>query len=211
MQSAVAIHLWIRLFDPQTAQEEEEKFAQTGHGEFPFRARDGSTKFPSPSYNGMVGNIARELISFSDFPFQGPKSTGPVDEGQEEETNLFPSLGETIRYLREYVERHGLRQYISFGTEVVSVRVRKDWKWIIKTRQAGYDDVSIWDAVVVAAGLWDRIHIPSIEGIDKIPRERLVHARFYRSPAFLHGKVMHTSDYSTRFREHMLILQFRNA
>lgn len=140
----------------------------------------------------MIGNIAHELISFQDHPHVGvPGSTGPVADGEREESNLYPSRKATLDYLHSYTEKHSLRQNISLSTEVVSVRVAGDNRWTVTTRNGltGNEDTEIWDAVIYAGGLWERIYIPQIDGINLLPKENFVHARAYRSASMFAGKV----------------------
>lgn len=139
-----------------------------------------------------MGNIAHELISFADHSWPTLASCkGPVADGELEETNLYGSLDDTISYLHAYAQKHNLRQHISLNTEVISARSTEKTKWTLVTKNTLSDEESttVWDAVVYAGGLWDRLYIPQIEGFEDLPKDRLLHARFYRSPSILAGKV----------------------
>ncbi|KZV79193.1 FAD/NAD(P)-binding domain-containing protein [Exidia glandulosa HHB12029] len=178
------------FFDPKVASEEARRYAQDASTRYPVVLDDGSApKYPSPAYEGMIGNIAHELISISGRPFDKPLSTGPVQEGEREESDLFPSLDSTIAYLRAFADAYSLHNHIKLDTEVVSTRfVDGKWKVMTKNLLNGEETSSTYDAVVYAAGLWDRRHLPAIAGIDSLPKERLLHARFYRSPTIFAGK-----------------------
>ena len=145
----------------------------------------------------MMGNIAHELVSLNDHPYPGMKrTTGPLVDGDREESDLFASLDQTMDYLRVYTDKHKLRAHIRLHTEVVSVRSIDETRWSVETKDivTSQTATSTWDAVVYAAGLWERLYFPKIDGLEELPKERLVHGRFYRSPSMFTGKVCSASE-----------------
>ncbi|KDQ21799.1 hypothetical protein BOTBODRAFT_169000 [Botryobasidium botryosum FD-172 SS1] len=225
-------------FDPSVAKEEVERYQKTRRGEYPFRSNeprdDGGQKqrvyWPSPAYEGMVGNIARDLLAFSDFPWPkptpSPSSTSALqnleahargdgaktrsstqdveseDAGlnmeslSDEDVDIFPTLLETIAYLKSYATHFNLLPHISLNSEVVSVRYREredgyvGWEVKVKARvidgagESFTETISWWDAVVMAGCVYDNLAIPHIDGLESLPEEQVLHARYYRSPAF---------------------------
>ncbi|KAH7103115.1 hypothetical protein BKA62DRAFT_697273 [Auriculariales sp. MPI-PUGE-AT-0066] len=179
------------LFDDHVAQEELARFSHDSSTEFPFYDSHGQVHFPSPTYRSMIGNVAHELQSFNGHQHPGlALSTGSVEDGHREETNLYATREQEIEYLRTYIDKHQLVKWVSLNTEVISVRSTEQtrWKVITKDTSTGSQSTSYFDAIIYAGGLWDRTFIPQIDGIEALPRERLVHARFYRSASVLTGK-----------------------
>ncbi|KDQ21800.1 hypothetical protein BOTBODRAFT_50347 [Botryobasidium botryosum FD-172 SS1] len=224
--------------DPLIAKQEVDRYQETRRGEYPFRSTkpsdDGQEErvhWPSPAYEGMMGNIPRDLIAFSDFPWPKPTSSSlsasepqdiDADTGSDgaknrnriqdaenedaeldmesladEDVDIFPTLLETIAYIKSYAAHFNLLPHVSLNAEVVSVRYRKrddgyvGWEVKVKTRAVGEAPTEItswWDAVVMAGGMCDSLAIPNIDGLEALPEEQVVHARHYRSPTSWTGK-----------------------
>jgi cation diffusion facilitator CzcD-associated flavoprotein CzcO len=70
--------------------------------------------------------------------------------------------GEQIAsYLRDVADRHGVRQHISFGTEIESA-TWTDGRWTLRSRSESYEA----DVLVLACGQLHRPRWPTIEGMD---------------------------------------------
>ena len=70
----------------------------------------------------------------------------------------FMRHGEVLKYLEDYADHFGLRKYINFQTEVISVKPRENmeqltWEVITKDLQSfKAEQTGIFDAVVVCNG-----------------------------------------------------------
>jgi hypothetical protein len=92
-------------------------------------------------------------------------------------------------YFDEFADHCGLREKISFRTEVVKVEPA-DGAWAVTTKSPGGDEhTERYRAVVVANGHhWDpRWPEPAFPGSDEFEGEQL-HAHHYREPDVLRGK-----------------------
>jgi hypothetical protein len=122
----------------------------------------GNKNGMSSAYRGLYINTSRDRMQFADYPM-------PRDLPD------FPHHTQIARYFEAYVDRFGLRERISFETEVKSAKRRDDGVWVVETDRHG---VREYDALVVANGHhWD-------------PR--------WPEPPFpgeLHGEVLHAHHY----------------
>ncbi|CAM5644674.1 cyclohexanone monooxygenase [Streptomyces pilosus] len=81
-------------------------------------------------------------------------------------THFYPAGGQYQTYLRRVVDRHGLREKISFGTEVTGLRWDESvQRWQLTLRAAdGTVSTTSAAAVVTAAGFLNRPSVPNVPG-----------------------------------------------
>nr|GAT43835.1 predicted protein [Mycena chlorophos] len=141
-------------------------------------------RWPSPAYEGLVGNVLPEFLSFSAHPhFPEPPST---KDGQP-----FPSLTETQEYLRAFAAPLLAAGRIRLGLEVLRVeelQQREGWRVLLRDRD-GKDVEEQWDAVVVAVAFYDNEAYPDTPGVDTLRENGLTtHCRTWRGPQGYDGK-----------------------
>ena len=133
----------------------------------------------SALYDDLESNIPKELMQFSDYPFN-------------KELQLFPGRKEVLEYLEEHAREVG--HLIRFQTQVSDVRQSVKEAWVVQSRdlESGDEREEQFDAIVVASGHFDVPYIPDIQGV-KEWNERspgtLNHSKFYRRPDDYRGKV----------------------
>ena len=130
----------------------------------------------SSAYRSLHINSSRSLMSYKAFPM-------PEDYPD------YPSHEHIAAYFDAYTERFGLREKITFRTEVLSVRP-VDGKWEVTVEAAdGERETNRYRAVLVANGHhWDpRWPEPPFPGADGFAGEQ-IHAHYYREPGVLEGK-----------------------
>jgi dimethylaniline monooxygenase (N-oxide forming) len=130
----------------------------------------------SSAYRSLHINSSRKLMSFKAFPM-------PDDYPD------YPSHEHVAAYFDGYAERFGLRDRITFQTEVVRVEPA-DAEWDVTVEDAGgRRETRRYRAVIVANGHhWDpRWPEPPFPGADAYGGEQL-HAHYYREPDVLVGK-----------------------
>ena len=96
--------------------------------------------FMTPMYDRLETNIPRMLMGFSDLDWP-------------EDCQLFPRHEEVMEYIKRYSE--DVRHLISFGTQVLDVRLDTNKRWLVKTQEVAQDgrgkiDEQTFDAVVVS-------------------------------------------------------------
>ncbi|KAG6334858.1 hypothetical protein ID866_4234 [Astraeus odoratus] len=147
--------------------------------------KDRRPRWRSPAYPGMIGNVHPEFLSFSEKPFPVPA----------EPSQPFPSLSETITYLKDFARPLQEQGRIRLNHEVVRVEeidhckgggwrvVMKDWG------QGGVEKEEQWDAIVVTTVWYDNPHYPSIDGLDAIrDAGKARHAISWSGPSGYEGK-----------------------
>ncbi|MEO5709366.1 MAG: NAD(P)-binding domain-containing protein [Nocardioidaceae bacterium] len=138
----------------------------------------------SSAYRSLHINTSRDLMEYSSFPM-------PRDLPD------YPNHWQIAAYFDAYVDHFGLRDRITFRTEVVKVESVPDrgegYDVTTRTRNAHGEvsepDVRRYTDVVVANGHhWDpRWPEPSYAGAETFPGQQL-HAHYYRTPEGLAGK-----------------------
>jgi cation diffusion facilitator CzcD-associated flavoprotein CzcO len=101
----------------------------------------------------------------------------------------YPNHFQMAAYFDEFVEHFGLREKISFRTEVVKVEP-VDGEWAVTVRaEGGAEATERYRAVLVANGHhWDpRWPEPAFSGADRFEGEQM-HVHHYREPDVLEGK-----------------------
>jgi flavin-binding monooxygenase-like protein len=130
----------------------------------------------SSAYSSLHIDSSKELLGYSTFPM--PESY-PV----------YPDHRQIARYFDDYVERFGLKERITFRTEVKSAEpVDGEWEVAIESAD-GPNETRCYRAVLVANGHhWDaRWPEPAFPGSEEFAGEQM-HSHYYREPDVLRGK-----------------------
>ena len=152
-------------------------------------SRDGgisittSLELESPMYDYLETNIPKDLMGYSDKPF-------------ERDWPLFIRHENFLAYLEDYAEPY--RELISLHTQVQNVRphstsTNQGRRWEVFTRdlKSGKEGQSVFDAVVVANGHYTVPFIPAVEGLrvwNKNYPSTIIHSKAYRKPENYDGK-----------------------
>ncbi len=130
----------------------------------------------SSAYRSLHINSARKLMSYRAFPM-------PEDYPD------YPSHVQVAKYFDDFAERFGLRERITFRTEVVSAKPGGDG-WEVTVEDAdGARRIESYRAVLVANGHhWKpRWPEPPFSGAQEYEGEQM-HVHHYREPDVLEGK-----------------------
>ncbi len=130
----------------------------------------------SSAYRSLHINSARKLMSYKAFPM-------PEDYPD------YPSHWQVAKYFDDYAERFGLKERITFKTEVVSAEP-VDGEWEVTVEGADGDRrTERYRAVLVANGHhWKpRWPEPPFPGAEEFEGEQM-HVHHYREPDVLQGK-----------------------
>ena len=130
----------------------------------------------SSAYRSLHINSARKLMSYRAFPM-------PEDYPD------YPSHWQVAKYFDDYVEHFGLRDGITFNTEVVAARpVDGEWEVAVED-SSGERRTERYRAVLVANGHhWNpRWPEPAFPGSEEFEGEQ-IHVHHYREPEVLVGK-----------------------
>jgi hypothetical protein len=130
----------------------------------------------SSAYRSLHINSARKLMSYRAFPM-------PEDYPD------YPSHWQVAKYFDDYVEHFGLREGITFNTEVVAAEP-VDGEWEVTVEGPGEErSTERYRAVLVANGHhWNpRWPEPAFAGADEYEGEQ-IHVHHYREPDVLVGK-----------------------
>jgi len=130
----------------------------------------------SSAYRSLHINSARKLMSYKAFPM-------PEDYPD------YPSHWQIAKYFDDYAERFGLKERISFNTEVVAAQpIGGGWEVTVEDADGKRRSES-YRAVIVANGHhWKpRWPEPPFDGADEYEGEQM-HVHHYREPTVLEGK-----------------------
>ena len=136
--------------------------------------------FATPIYDELETNVPRSMMTYSNFPWN-------------RNTSLFPKH----EVVKQYLESYAAHLPINYNTEVSNARqimVRRTLRWEITTRSAcskERTEVNHFDAMVVAAGNYDTIHEPVIEGLEDWKSwypGTVSHSKTYRRPSDFRDK-----------------------
>jgi thioredoxin reductase len=130
----------------------------------------------SSAYRSLHINTSRRVMAFESLPMP-------------DHFPDYPDHFQMAAYFDEFADHFGLREKISFRTEVVNVEP-SDGAWAVTTRgESGAATTGRYRAVLVANGHhWDpRWPEPAFPGADDFEGEQL-HAHHYREPDVLRGK-----------------------
>jgi dimethylaniline monooxygenase (N-oxide forming) len=133
----------------------------------------------SSAYRSLHINTSRDAMQYAAYPM--PESYPD-----------YPSHWQVAEYFDSFVDHFGLRDRITFRTEVTRVLPLPGggFEVTIRSREHGREaEVRRYDHVVVANGHhWDpRWPEPSFPGSDTFPGTQM-HAHYYRTPEALEGK-----------------------
>jgi dimethylaniline monooxygenase (N-oxide forming) len=148
-----------------------EKGSEVG-GNWRYRNDNGM----SSAYRSLHINTSRGLMSYATFPM-------PEDYPD------YPNHWQIAKYFDDYVDHFGLRERISFRTEVKKVEpIAGEWE-VTVTDADGREQTNRYGAVMVANGHhWDpRWPEPPFPGSDHFAGEQ-IHAHHYKEPDLLEGK-----------------------
>ncbi|MEX2108760.1 MAG: NAD(P)-binding domain-containing protein [Solirubrobacterales bacterium] len=130
----------------------------------------------SSAYRSLHINSARKLMSYKAYPM-------PEDYPD------YPSHWQVAKYFDDYAERFGLREKITFRTEVLSAEPVEDGWEVTVEDGTGAREARRYGAVLVANGHhWDpRWPEPAFPGSEEFEGEQ-IHVHHYREPDVLVGK-----------------------
>jgi dimethylaniline monooxygenase (N-oxide forming) len=130
----------------------------------------------SSAYRSLHINTSRRVMAFKSLPM--PESYPD-----------YPDHFQMAAYFDEFADHFGLREKISFRTEVTNVEPA-DGEWAVTTKaESGAEATERYRAVLIANGHhWDpRWPEPAFPGSEDFEGEQL-HAHHYREPDVLRGK-----------------------
>ncbi|KAL6044837.1 Flavin-containing monooxygenase [Balamuthia mandrillaris] len=168
---------WVYTDD---TEEEEQKWLQEAAGE----QHDGSAspKVFSSMYRSLRTNLPKEIMAFSDFPFD------PSIESS------FVTHDQVRDYLQDYAAHHQLLSLIRFNSTVRCVEPFSSegdgcQRWRVATApttstcngQQQHETYSVVDAVVVCNGHFSQPYYPFIPGLKDFPG-MVTHSHNYRNP-----------------------------
>jgi dimethylaniline monooxygenase (N-oxide forming) len=148
-----------------------EKGSQIG-GNWRFENDNGM----SSAYRSLHINTSRRVMAFKSLPMP-------------DHFPDYPDHFQMAAYFDEFADHFGLRERISFRTEVTKV-APADGEWAVTTKAgSGAEATERYQAVLVANGHhWDpRWPEPAFPGSEEFEGEQL-HAHHYREPDVLRGK-----------------------
>jgi dimethylaniline monooxygenase (N-oxide forming) len=139
--------------------------------------RYGNDNEMSSAYESLHINTSRQMMEYAAYPM--PDSLPD-----------YPGHRQIAQYFDDYVDHFGLRDSITFRTEVTKVTPTDGGYTVtVRSRDGGEPETRSYREVVVANGHhWDpRWPEPSFPGASTFPGEQL-HAHYYRTPEPLVGK-----------------------
>ena len=126
----------------------------------------------SSAYKSLHINTCRDVMEYAAYPM--PKTLPD-----------FPSHYQIAAYFDNYVDHFGLRETITFRTEVTRVTAAPDGGWDVtaRSRDTGEETTGRYRAVLVANGHhWDpRWPEPPFPGADTFTGEQQ-HSHYYKTP-----------------------------
>ncbi len=139
--------------------------------------RFGNDNEMSSAYESLHINTSRQLMEYAAYPM--PESLPD-----------YPDHRQIAAYFDDFVDHFGLREQVSFRTEVTLVEPTPGgYAVTVRSRDGGEPQTRTYREVIVANGHhWDpRWPEPSFPGAESFPGEQL-HAHYYRTPEPLVGK-----------------------
>ncbi|XP_071476241.1 flavin-containing monooxygenase 5-like [Diadema antillarum] len=131
---------------------------------------------PSCIYKGLVTNICKPMMAFSDFPF--PPEWPPFLQGEH-----------VLKYYKDYANHFDLLKNIRFNTKVVQVEKADDFektgRWIVRSQCKDEDiKIEVFDAVMVCTGLHSSGYVPEFPGMSEFKGQVLHTCQFRRGSYF---------------------------
>ena len=141
--------------------------------------RYGNDNGVSSAYRSLHINTSRTAMEYAAFPM-------PEDYPD------YPSHWQIAEYFDTFVDHFGLRERISFRTEVTKVLAAPTGGYDVTVREREHAREAVvhhYDHVIVANGHhWDaRWPEPGFPGAESFPGTQL-HAHYYRTPEIFEGK-----------------------
>jgi dimethylaniline monooxygenase (N-oxide forming) len=139
--------------------------------------RYGNDNEMSSAYESLHINTSRQMMEYAAYPM--PESLPD-----------YPDHRQVAQYFDDFVDHFGLRDRITFRTEVTHVApAGTGYDVTFRSRDGGEPETRRYEHVVVANGHhWNpRWPEPSFPGADGFPGEQ-IHAHYYRTPDPLVGK-----------------------
>ncbi|KAG1879998.1 FAD/NAD(P)-binding domain-containing protein [Suillus subluteus] len=124
---------------------------------------DHRSRWSTPAYPGLIGNVIPEFLSFSEHPFPAPPR----------EHQPFPTLAETNAYLKEFARPFIENIRLSF--EVTGVEEVEGGGWAVRMKnwnKGGAVSEETWDAVVITTVWFDNPHFPDIPGLQELQQQQ---------------------------------------
>lgn len=136
--------------------------------------RYGNDNGRSAAYDSLHIDTSKQRMAFSDFPMP---SHFPV----------YPHHSQVLQYFETYAAEFGLKDMITFRTEVQSVEPAGDGRWTVRTKNldSGVEQASTYDAVLVANGHHWNPRRPEFPGTFT---GEAIHSHRYRTADLLAGK-----------------------
>ncbi|KAG2123708.1 FAD/NAD(P)-binding domain-containing protein [Suillus cothurnatus] len=128
-------------------------------------APDHRSRWPTPAYPGLIGNVIPEFLSFSECPFPAPPR----------EHQPFPTLAETNAYLKEFALPFIENGHIRLSFEVTGVEEVEVGGWTVRMKDWNKGGVVLeetWDAVVITTVWFDNPHFPDIPGLQELQQQQ---------------------------------------
>ncbi|XP_071476244.1 flavin-containing monooxygenase 5-like [Diadema antillarum] len=154
-------------------------FEQTSNigGVWNIQVEEGADPHGPPYiYRGLVSNICKPMMAFSDFPF--PPEWPPYLQGED-----------VCKYYVDYTNHFDLWKNIRFNTRVIRVEKADDFeetgRWIVRS-QCREEDVKteVFDAVMVCSGFFSSGFIPKHPGLAEFKGQVLHACQFRRGSDF---------------------------
>uniref|UniRef100_A0A0A9Y5J2 Flavin-containing monooxygenase n=1 Tax=Lygus hesperus TaxID=30085 RepID=A0A0A9Y5J2_LYGHE len=126
----------------------------------------------SPLYHGLISNLPKEVMEYTDFPYDIQDKSYLTSE-------------EVLDYLNKYTDHFNLRQHIKFNHLVKRVSpVGKTWSLTALDLATNIEHVSLYDAVMVCSGPTSIPVYPLIEGLARFSGKQLHAKSFRRAEAY---------------------------
>ena len=146
-------------------------------------------------YASLRTNLPRDLMAFTDFPFEARRPVGsdgrPDGKEGTDELPRFPGHAAVQGYLQHFAEHFGLQPHIRFGTRVRAVRASTSadgplpmhWQLTSATdREPQALHTEAFAAVAICNGHYSAPRVPPLPGEATFPGRRM-HSHNYREPA----------------------------
>lgn len=129
----------------------------------------------SKIYEGLMTNVPKEAMAFSDFPFE--------DYGKS-----YLTQKEVFKYFQSYADAFKLRLHIKFKHQVIRARplINDKWEIIAKDLPKNEYKTYIFDALFICIGISAPL-MPKIEGHNDF-KGQLIHSRDYRNTSLYENK-----------------------
>ncbi|KAG1842814.1 hypothetical protein C8R48DRAFT_737321 [Suillus tomentosus] len=140
------------------------------------------SRWSTPAYPGLIGNVIPEFLSFSEHPFPAPPR----------KHQPFPTLAETNAYLKEFARPFIENGHVRLSFEVTGVEEVEGGGWTVRMKDWNKGDVVLeetWDAVVIATVWFDNPHFPDVPGLRELQQQQ-------------HNKVQHAINWTGPHDDH---------